>query len=57
MQDRALDTLDQLLTAPTVDDAVRLRTAATVLTHLLKLRELRDVEERLAALEQAYAQE
>ena len=55
LQDSAIDVLDDLLTA--TGDAVKLRAAQTVLDHLLRLRELRDIETRLAALELALQQQ
>jgi hypothetical protein len=55
MQDGALDTLQGLLSGAVVDDGVKLRAALGILAHVLKLRELRDVEARLTALEEAHA--
>ena len=55
LQDSAIDVLDDLLTA--TGDGVKLRAAQTVLDHLLRLRELRDIESRLAALELALQQQ
>ncbi len=49
----AADVLGAVLADPTVTDTVRLRAAATVLDNLLRLRELRDFENRLTALEEA----
>lgn len=54
LQESAISTLEQVLAASD-NDSVRLRAASVVLDHLLKLRELRDVERRLTALEQAAA--
>lgn len=52
LQGKAIDTLDALLAPESeVSHAVQLRAAQVVLDSLLKLRELRDLEERLAALE------
>jgi len=51
LQDGAIDVLDGLLVAQ--GDNVRLRAAQVVLDHLLRLRELRDIETRLQNLEQA----
>ncbi|MFM8320970.1 MAG: transposase family protein [Chloroflexota bacterium] len=53
LQDGAIDLLQAMLEDPTAAAAVRLRAAQSVLDYLLKLRELRDVEARLAALEKA----
>lgn len=53
LTDKALNALDRALDggqSPTV----QLRAAQTVLDNLLRLRELRDVEERLTRLEAAY---
>lgn len=55
LQDGAINVLDDLLTATA--DSVKLRTATAVLDHVLKLRELRTVEDRLAALEAALQQQ
>lgn len=52
LQDGAIDVLDTLLIAES--DSVRLRAAQTILEHLLRLRELRDIESRLAALEATF---
>jgi len=49
----AADVLGAVLANPEVSDTVRLRAAATVLDNLLRLRELRDFENRLTALEEA----
>ena len=54
MQGNALETVQTIMQG-SESDAVRLRAAQTVLDHLLKLRELRNVEQRLTALELAYA--
>lgn len=52
LQGKAIDVLDVLLTPETdIPHGVQLRAAQAVLDSLLKLRELRDLEERLAALE------
>lgn len=55
LQDAAIDVLDDLLKAE--GDGVKLRAAQTVLDHLLRLRELRDIETRLASLELALQQQ
>lgn len=56
MQDGALDTLESLIKAGAlVEDPVRLRAALGILGHALKLREMRDIESRLSALEEAHA--
>ncbi len=55
LQDGAIDVLDDLLDAQ--GDNVRLRAAQVVLDHLLRLRELRDIETRLQNLEQALQQQ
>ncbi len=51
--DQALDTLAELLGAPRVPAAVRCRAAVAVLDQTLRWREQADVEERLAAVEEA----
>ena len=53
LQGSALDTFEAVLGDPTVSAGVRLRAAQAVLDYLLKLRELRDIEQRLQALEAA----
>ena len=53
LQAAALDALEQVLGDPDVSQAVRLRAAQMVLELTIKLREQRDVEQRLSALEQA----
>lgn len=55
IQDEAIDTLHALLSD--ANPFVRLRAAYGLLAHVLKLRELRNVEQRLTALELAYANE
>ena len=52
LQGAALDTLETLLGDDTDASAgVRLRAAQVALEHLLRLREMRDIEQRLTALE------
>jgi len=52
LQDDAIGAFEDVLTGgPDVTDTARLRAAQAVLDYLLKLRELRSVEERLTALE------
>ena len=53
LQAAALDTLEQVLGDTEASQAVRLRAAQTVLELTLKMREQRDTEQRLSALEQA----
>ena len=53
LQESAIETFEQVLGDASASQAVRLRAAQLVLDYLLKLRELRDVEQRLTALEQA----
>ncbi len=53
MQDGAIDALQAVLVDPTARPTVKLRAATAVLDYLLKLRELRNVEARLGALEAA----
>lgn len=58
LQDSAIDTFERLLAkSSTASDAVRLRAAQSVLDYLLKLRELRNIETRLTALEQTVHQQ
>ena len=51
---QAIDTFSDLLKAESTSDTVKLRAAQAVLDNILKLRELRNVEARLEALELAY---
>src|SRR3712207_516344 len=48
MQDGAIDTLQSVLDDPRATATVRLRAATAVLDYLLRLRELRNIEARLA---------
>lgn len=58
MQDLAIDTIADVLKDPESSAGVRVRAAGQVLEYLLKLRELRNIEHRLTALEAAsYAQQ
>jgi len=54
LQGAAIDTLKRLLADDDVSDSVRLRAAGNVLDYLLKLRELRNIEQRLTELERRY---
>ena len=57
LQGGALDTLEALLgDGADASAGVPLRAAQVVLEHLLKLREMRDIEQRLQALEAATAE-
>lgn len=53
LQDKAVGILEGIMDDDEASDSVRLRAATNVLDYLLKLRELRNVEDRLAALEEA----
>jgi len=55
LQDPAIDALDTILQDPEAAPTVRLRAATAVLDYLIRLRELRNVEARLLALEAAQA--
>lgn len=56
LQEQAISTLERMLAdGSAASDTVKLRAAEQVLSHLLKLRELRDIEQRLTALEQSMA--
>jgi len=57
LQDKAIETFENVLKDEEATQVVRLRAAQAVLDYLLKLRELRNVEQRLTALEQAYAEQ
>lgn len=51
LSDNAINTISVVLTDPNTTPGIRLRAAQTVLEFLLKLRELRNVEQRLVDLE------
>lgn len=57
LQDGAIETVQAIMQDSEASAGVRLRAAQAVLDYLLKLRELRNVEQRLTALEMAYASE
>lgn len=57
LQDEAIGTVQAIMQDCEASAGVRLRAAQAVLDYLLKLRELRNVEQRLTALEMAYARE
>ena len=52
-QSLAIGTLEDILQDPKVAASVRLRAAQVVIDAMLKLRELRSIEDRLRALEEA----
>lgn len=54
LQDAAITVFDDVLANPAISPTVRLRAASSVIDYLLRLRELRNLEERLAALEDRY---
>ena len=54
LQGESIDTLEYLISQAQTE-SVRLRAAQVVIETSLKLRELRDIEQRLTALEQAQA--
>jgi hypothetical protein len=51
LQDEAIAVFLQVLSDKKIAAGVRLRAAQSILDYLLKLRELRNIEQRLAALE------
>ncbi len=53
LQDAAINVLSDVLTAPDVAPGVRVRAASLIVELSLRLRELRSLEERVAALEAA----
>jgi hypothetical protein len=55
LQDKAVGALESILDNPAAHPSLRLRAAVCVLEQLIRLRELRNTEARLAALEEAYA--
>ncbi len=55
--DHALTTMVQIMADRTHSPATRLRAAQAILDSMLRLRELRNIEERLARLEAAHAQQ
>ena len=58
MQDLAIDTIAEVLSDSASSAGVKIRAAGQVLDYLLKLRELRNIEQRLVLLEAAsYAQQ
>jgi hypothetical protein len=57
LQGSAIETVQAIMQDGEESASVRLRAAQAVLDYLLKLRELRNVEQRLTALEMAYARE
>lgn len=57
LQDAAITTVALVMADEKYSPTVRLRAAGIVLDHLLKLRELRNVEQRLAALEATIAKQ
>lgn len=57
LQEGAIEVFEAVLKDASAAPSARLRAAQAVLDHLLKLRELRDVEQRLTALEQAVGQQ
>jgi hypothetical protein len=54
MQSDALDAVQGILENHEIDENTRLRAAMGILGHVLKLRETRDIEERISALEKVY---
>lgn len=52
LADSAVDTLGDLLDSKDASETVRLRAAQSIIDNLLKLRELRNLEQRIAALEE-----
>ncbi len=56
LQDGAISVFVQILANREASDSVRLRAAQSILDYLLKLRELRNVESRLAKLEAQLAE-
>jgi hypothetical protein len=57
LHDGAIETLQAIVQDSEANAGVRLRAAQAMLDYLLKLRELRNVEQRLTALEMDYARE
>jgi hypothetical protein len=51
LTDSAINVVTVLMADPAVHPAIRLRAAIAVIENMLRLRELRTIEERLAALE------
>jgi hypothetical protein len=56
LADEAIGTLRGLIKSEEATDSIRLRAAQSVLDYLLRLREARDTEQRLARLEELYGQ-
>lgn len=57
LQDGAIETVQAIMQDAEANAGVRLRAAQAVLENLLKLREMRNIEQRLTALEAAYVNE
>lgn len=57
LQDSAIDTVTAIMQDGEANAFVRLRAAQIVIDSLLRLRELRNLEQRIVALELAYAHE
>jgi len=55
LADSAVDTLGDLLDSKDASESVRLRAAQSIIDNLLKLRELRNLEQRITALEERIA--
>jgi hypothetical protein len=53
--DRSIDVIKEILNDEEVKDAVRLRAATTGIEAMLKMRELRNVEDRLSEIERVLA--
>lgn len=52
LQQPAIDAINAILLAPDTTDSTKLRAAQTTLDYLIKLRELRNLENRLVSLEE-----
>ena len=55
LQGSAIEVFESVLSDPDAGHSVKLKAAQSVLDYLLKLRELRNIEQRLTALEHALA--
>jgi hypothetical protein len=56
-QEHAITVIASIMADKAHSATVRLRAATVIIDTMLKLRELRNIEERLSALEEAYAQQ
>lgn len=56
LAEKAIETIETILDNAVLHPAIRLRASELILSNMLRLVELRNIEQRLSALEEAYAQ-